>query len=118
MPEPITLIVESAVTDGKYDALVALIAEVAAHCSATEPGLRRYDWFVSDDRSEVRVVEEYADSDAIRFHLENYASFLPAHAECRTPTRFTLLGEPDDALRAAMTERGARVFAPLASLPE
>lgn len=117
MAEPLTLIVESTVIDGKYDDLVALIERVAAHCSATEPGLQRYDWFANDDRTEVRVVEKYADSEALRFHLENYASFLPAMAECRTPVRFTLLGEPDEALRTAMTERGALVFGSLASLP-
>lgn len=116
MASPITLIVESTVVDGRFDDLVALIEEVAAHCSATEPGLQRYDWFVDDDRSEVRVVEQYADSDAIRFHLQNYATFLPALAECRTPVRFTLLGDPDDELRDAMAERGALVFAPLATL--
>ena len=118
MADPITLVVESTITAGKYDDLVALISEVSSHCAATEPGLQRYDWFVNDDRTEVRVVEQYADSDALRFHLRNYASYLPAMAECRTPVRFTLLGEPDEALAAAMAERGALVFTSLASLPD
>ena len=115
MAEPITLIVESTVTDGKYDDLIALIAEVSAHCAATEPDQLRYDWYVDADRSEVRVVETYADSDAVRFHLQNYSAYLPAMAECRTTVRITVLGEPDDALRSALGERGAGVFAPLSS---
>lgn len=114
MTEPISLIVESTVAEGKYDDLVALIEEVAAHCAATEPGQLRYDWFVNDDRSEVRVVEDYADSDAVRFHLQNYAAYLPAMAECRTTVRITVLGEPDAPLRTAMDERGAGVFSRIA----
>ena len=77
MPAPITLIVESAITDGKLDDLRVLTVEVAAHCAATEDGLITYDWFISDDGTQIRVFEQYADSDAIRFHVGNYASYLP-----------------------------------------
>ena len=115
MAEPITLVVESAVIDGKLDDLRSLIAEVTAHCSATEPGMLRYDWFVSDDGTEVRVLEQYADSEAVRFHAANYASFMPALAECRTPMRMTLLGDADDELRAVLAQRGALMFTSLSA---
>lgn len=117
MTSPIILVVESAVTPGKLDELRSLTAEVAAHCAATEAGLLTYDWFISDDGTKIRVFEQYADSDAIRFHAGNYASFLPSLAECRTVERMTVLGEPDAELRSMLEARGAAVFAPFASLP-
>ena len=117
MSAPIILVVESAITEGKLDELRALTAEVATHCAATEEGLLTYDWFISDDGTQIRVFETYADSDAIRFHAGNYASFLPALAECRTVERMTILGEPDAELREMLEARGAQVFGPFASLP-
>ena len=117
MPAPITLVVESAVTPGKLDQLRSLTAEVAAHCAATETGLVTYDWFISDDGTQIRVFEQYVDSDAIRFHAGNYASFLPALAACRTVERMTVLGEPDPELREMLDARGAAVFSAFASLP-
>ncbi len=118
MSNPIILVVESAVTPGKLDDLRALTAEVAAHCAATEAGLQRYDWFVSDDGTQIRVFEQYADSDAIRFHAGNYASYLPALAECRTVERMTILGAPDAELREMLEARGAAVFGHFATLPD
>ncbi|MEM7284895.1 MAG: antibiotic biosynthesis monooxygenase [Actinomycetota bacterium] len=117
MSAPITLIVESAVAEGKLNELRSLTAEVAAHCAETEDGLLTYDWFISDDSTRIRVFEQYADSDAIRFHAGNYATFLPALAECRTVERMTILGEPDDELRQMLEARGAGIFGPFASLP-
>ncbi len=74
----------------------------------------RYDWFLSDDGSSIRVLEEYVDSDAIRFHTQNCTPFQPAMAECRTVQSLQIFGEPDDDLRAALTSRGAAVFAQFA----
>lgn len=115
MTNSIVLLVESEVVPGKVDDLQKLIAEVSAHCHATEPGMMRYDWFISPDGSSVRVLEEYADSEAIRFHGQNYASFQPALGECRTVRSLQLLGEPDDELREIMESRGAPIFAPVDS---
>jgi len=117
MAASIYLFVESKVTPGKLDDLRSVIREVSAHCAATEPGMLQYDWFISEDGTEVRVLEEYTDSDAIRFHGPNYASFQPALGDCRTVQRITVLGPADDDLRSALADRGAFVFDSLATLP-
>lgn len=114
MTNNIVLVVESQVTPGKLEGLRTLAGEVAAHCRATEVGMLRYDWFVSDDGSSIRVLEEYVDSDAIRFHTQNCAPFQPAMAECRTVQSLQIFGEPDAELRAVLTSRGALVLAPFA----
>jgi len=113
MDTKIVLVVESAVTPGRFEGLKPLIEELSAHCHANEDGLLRYDWFISDDQTVVRVVEEYADSDAIRFHGQNCASFQLALAECRTVQKLEVFGNPDADLRAVFESRGASIYAPI-----
>lgn len=117
MSSPITLIVESVVLPGKLEQLRDTVKRVAEHCAASESGLLRYDWYVDESGETLRVVETYADSDAIRFHMQNYSMFLPALDELRQMKNLTLLGEPDAELAQALAARGAAVFAPFGSLP-
>lgn len=118
MSKNVILLVESTLLTHDLVEVNALIDEVSAHCRSTEPGMVRYDWFVSPDRRRVRVVEEYVDSDAVRFHVQNYAPYLERMNAVRRIESMLLLGEPDQALVDAMQGRGAEIWAPLTSAAE
>lgn len=98
MPRPLTLLVESEILPGKARELREVLARVIAHCGETEPGMLAYDWYIDAQEQECRVVERYADSDAVLFHFENYARFGAQLAACRSLQKLTLLGEPSEAL--------------------
>ena len=116
MSPEITVYVESEILPGQAEALREVVARVIEHCGATEPGLLAYDWYVDEAGLECRVVERYADSDAILFHFQNYARFGEELAACRTMKRLQLLGEPSEALLEALEAMSPPVFTPLASL--
>ena len=112
MSASIVVLVESEVLPGRFEALRDVIDRVIAHCSQTEPGMLGYDWYVNADESECRVVETYADSDAVLFHFQNYARFTEELATCRTMKRLQVLGEPSEALTTALAAMSPPVFRP------
>lgn len=112
MNTEITVFVESEILPGRAEALHEVVGRVIEHCGATEPGLLAYEWYVDEGASEARVVERYADSDALLFHFQNYARFGEELAACRKMRKLTLLGEPSEALRSAVEAMAPPVFLP------
>jgi len=113
---PLTVLVESEIAPGKASELREVLARVIAHCGESEPGMLAYDWYVDAEEQQCRVVERYADSDALLFHFENYAPFGKELAACRTLKSLTLLGEPSEKLRKALSAMSPPTFGWLAGL--
>jgi hypothetical protein len=103
---------EGAVRPGRLVAFRALMEEMVASTRG-EPGALGYEWVVSDDGGVVHLAERYADSAAALAHLgpfgERFAGRFLAAAD---PTRFTVMGTPSDAVKAAVRrsapQRGCR----------
>ena len=112
MSQEITVLVESEILPGQAEALREVVTRVIEHCGATEPGLLAYDWYVDEAGAECRVVERYADSDAILFHFQNYARFGEELAACRQMKKLTLLGDPSPKLREALAAMSPPIFLP------
>ncbi len=115
MSSKVTLLVESTISSGKISELKNLLKEISAHCKQTEPNMICYDWFINTDETTARVVEQYKDSDAVRFHGKNMAPFQEALGKCRTLSQLVVLGDADAELVAAMSSRGAEIWAPISS---
>ncbi|MEM7442616.1 MAG: antibiotic biosynthesis monooxygenase [Pseudomonadota bacterium] len=62
------------IVSGKLDDLHALIAEMAAHAEANEPGTLTYHWTISEDGTIGHIQERYADAEAALAHLASYNS--------------------------------------------
>jgi len=116
MSDVIRLIVESAILPNKSTELKAVLERLIAHCRETEPGLLGFDWYINADETEVRVIETYANSDAVLFHFQNYASFRPELDACRQLQKATLLGNPNEQLQQFVNSLSAPQFAPFISL--
>ncbi len=107
MSKSIFLIVESEIAPGKLAELKDVISRVVAHVKATEPNTLLYSWYINEAETELRVVEQYADSDAVLFHGQNYASFAKELADLRTVKRMTVCGEVSKPLKDALSKVGA-----------
>lgn len=95
------------VQDGRLDDARALMAEMV-EATKKESGAQSYEWFLSNDGSQVHICERYADSGAVLEHLGNFgANFAERFLACLTPTALYVYGEPTDEARTALDGLGA-----------
>ena len=96
-------VLEVAIKDGELDNFKGLMNEMVDATQANEPDALNYEWFISGDEKTCHIYERYADSDATRVHLGNFAEHFGARfMGMSTPGKFTLYGHPDDQLREAL----------------
>ena len=74
----ISWLYEVTITPGKLDDLHALIAEMASHAEANEPGTLTYHWTISQDGTIGHIHERYANAEAALAHLASYNSQFAA----------------------------------------
>lgn len=114
MSNHVDWMLELAVADGKLDEFKTLIAEMVAATKADEPGALIYEYSVSADGGTVHIYERYADSAATLVHLGNFGKkFAPRFLSLAKPTRLTVYGNPDAAVRKALDSMGAVYMAPV-----
>lgn len=107
MSDVVSWILTVDVKPGELETFRALMDELVTH-TKTETGALTYEWFVTDDGTQVDLYERYTDSDAAMVHLrafgEHYARRFMASV---TPSRFRVYGDPNEAVRGALTRMGA-----------
>ena len=59
--------VELTIREGSFAAFES-IAQTMIACTQKEPGALGYEWHLSDDRKRCRLLETYADADAVLAH--------------------------------------------------
>jgi quinol monooxygenase YgiN len=112
MGDQISWCVELAVKPGQLDNFQALTGEMV-EAARREHGVLAYQRFVSADCKLVLVYERYADSAAALAHLRQFEkNFAKRFSEMAERTRFTVLGNPSDELRALLDGFGARYLKP------
>jgi len=99
-----------------HDGKLSEFKEVAARCidsvRAKDEGTLQYDWFLDAAGTECVVRETYRDSDAVFEHMANLGDTLgELLALCKM--ELEIYGSPSAALAGAMTDVGARIYAPL-----
>lgn len=109
MSDIIEWVLEMEVHAGAADRIQPLINEMVAATQADEPGALHYEYYITEDRAHVTVIERYADSAAALVHLGNFgAKFADRFFAIFAPMRFTLYGPANDELRAAVAGLDAR----------
>ena len=85
---------------GKLEAFKELVGKCVAAVKENETQTLQYDWFYSEDQTECRVRETYADSDAVFAHMANAGPYL---GEFLAMTDFSgeVYGNPSEALKKA-----------------
>jgi quinol monooxygenase YgiN len=113
MDDTVSWIMDFTIKPGQLDTLSPLVAAMTQSTQA-EPGALQFAWSVNDDGTSGLVSEQYADTDAALAHLRTFTEHFAAPLLAAvTPTRFTVLGLPGEALQAALQGFGPVYLRPV-----
>jgi quinol monooxygenase YgiN len=113
MSEPLYLIFQANIREGQYAALLEVSKKLIAQ-TEQEKGAPLYEWFVSEDKKVVHVIERYADSDALLEHMSNFSKSNGAELmQAVQDARIQIYGNPTPELKAIAAEQGIALFAPI-----
>ena len=98
-------VVEGEIKEGKLEAFKELMAEMIEATRAEEPDTLNYEWFLSEDGSRCQVYKRYKSSASAMAHLATYRrSYAERFLATVTPMRTIVYGDPDDAVRGALSD--------------
>ena len=111
------LLVDLTIHEEKFDLFNSIAQEMVVR-SQSESGALEYDWFLSNDHRRCRIVEAYADSDALLAHFTGpvVQQLVPKLAEHARVDRAEVYGDLDPKSVAILTQFGAEIFASWHSL--
>lgn len=95
----------------KFDAFER-IAQSMIDGTRKETGALGYDWCLSADRRQCRLVETYTDANAVLRHLTGpvVRELVPKLLEVATLSGFEVYGDPGPKAAQILTELGAKIF--------
>lgn len=98
----VTVVYKWTAQPGKLDELANIYKDVTAAMEQNEPGAEAVHVYVSDDENALYVRDEFADADAVGFHLGTTAgAHFPALLAIATPGPFFFLGDVPDEMKQA-----------------
>jgi quinol monooxygenase YgiN len=105
--------VSLSIADGKLEAFEKL-AEAMLAATRSNPGALGFDWYLSSDRRHCRLLETYADADAVIAQLNGPVvhEFIPKVLAVATLNSFEVYGDPGPKASAMLAGFGAVIFAP------
>ena len=105
--------VSLSIADGKLEAFEKL-AEAMLAATGSKSGALGFDWYLSSDRRHCRLLETYADADAVIAQLNSPVvhEFIPKVLAVATLNSFEVYGDPGPKASAMLAEFGAVIFAP------
>jgi quinol monooxygenase YgiN len=102
--------VEFTIQEGKLDAFEALAQSMIAG-SLKEPGTLGYDFYLSSDRKRCRLLETYADADAVLAHVTGpvVKELVPKLLGVSSLSGFEVFGDPGPKAAGILTGVGAEI---------
>jgi quinol monooxygenase YgiN len=99
------------INEGKF-ASFKEIAQGMIAFTQKEPGSLAYEWYFSSDETKGRLVESYADQNAVTAHMEGRAvqELVPKIRELSSITGFEVYGNPGSKAAEMLSKVGAEVF--------
>ena len=116
MENRITIIATSKLIDNKLSELRDTVEELQKHCLETEEGMLQYDWYVSEDSDTIKVLETYANSDAVLHHFDNYKPFAARLSESRAFISLEVYGNASADLKQRVKKINAAHFTAISCL--
>jgi quinol monooxygenase YgiN len=107
----VRLRVDLAIHEGKFAAFEA-IANKMTEGTQKEPGALAYDWYLSPDKTQCRLVERYADQNALAAHIDGpvVQELVPKLLEHATLASFEVYGDPGSKTKEMLSAVGARIY--------
>ena len=103
--------VDLTINAGEFDSFERIVQTMIA-ASQKEPGTLGYDFCLSGDRKRCRVVETYADANAVLAHLMGPAvqELAPKLLETSSINGFEVYGDPGPKSAEILSGFGAEIF--------
>jgi len=102
MSSPFVFITTHRIRPGQLERFKALNAEYLALVEDKEPRMRAHCTYLSDDGTEVSLVQIHPDADSAEHHLEIVAPRLADAAELVDNVAIEVFGEPGPRVRGAL----------------
>ena len=111
MKQTVRLNVALTIHDGKLAAFEALAREMTAG-TRHEPGAIAYDWHFSADRKRCRLIETYANVDALMAHFKGHVvqELVPKLLGLSKLERFEVYGDPGAEATKMLAPMGVDIF--------
>jgi quinol monooxygenase YgiN len=103
--------VDLTIHEGKVDEVAGLVKTMIA-CSQKEPGTLGFDWYLGADGKRCRLVETYADANAVLAHLTGpvIRELVPILFGLATLSRCEVYGDPGPKATEMLAGFGAEIF--------
>ena len=103
----ITVVYKWTAKEGKLGELTRIYEGVTEAMEANEPGATAVHVYVSEADNALYVRDDFADADALGFHLgQTAAAHFPQLLEVATPGRFQFFGDVPTPMQQAAREMG------------
>jgi quinol monooxygenase YgiN len=107
--EQIKLHAHFKINEGKLEDFKNLIPQLIAKVKENEPGALEYDWYLNEEKMECKVLETYADSNAVLAHAGNVGELLMKTMEIGILTA-EIYGNPSAELSKALEGFAPKVY--------
>jgi quinol monooxygenase YgiN len=103
--------VDFVIIEGKFDQFES-IAQAMIAGTLKEPGSLGYDWFLSADRKQCRLIEDYADAKAVLAHCTGpvVRGLVPKILKTASISGFEVYGDPGPEAAKILAGVGAKIF--------
>ena len=107
----VRFIVDLTINERQFEAFEAIARTMIAG-TQKEPGALGYDWCLSSDRKRCRIVETYADQNAVLAHLTSpvVRELVPKLFQTATLNCFEVYGDPGAKSAEILAGVGAEIF--------
>ena len=107
MTENITVLYKWTAKPSQFDTLKGIYANVSKAMDENEPGATAVHVYASKDDNAIYVRDEFANADALGFHLsETAAAHFPSLLEIATPGAFQFFGDVPAPMQEAIRQMG------------
>lgn len=103
--------VDLAIHEGKFERFES-VAQAMTSGTLKEAGTLGYDWFLSADRKRCRLIETYADANAVLAHCTGpvVEELVPKILETSSVSGFEVYGDPGPEAAKILAGVGAEIF--------
>jgi quinol monooxygenase YgiN len=99
------------INPGKFEAFESIVQTMIAG-TQKEPGALGYEWHLSSDRKQCRLIETYIDANAVQAHIGGpvVQQLVPKLLETATLNGFEVYGDPGPKATETLAGIGAKIF--------
>jgi quinol monooxygenase YgiN len=105
-------IVELNISEGKQAEFEEIAKEMSDTVRRSEPGTRKYEWFLSEKENKCLIIESYDSSNSGLAHVRGEAinKVFPEILKIANVTRFEICGSPSEELVSELADDNPSIY--------